>query len=193
VEQQSFEEYARARAPELTRFAFLLTVDWALAQDLVQEALITTHLKWRRIAGMEHPDAYVRRVLTRRFLYWRRKRSSGETPAGLDLDALQRHGGVDAAETLASDDLVWQALSQLPRRQRAVLALRYYEDLPDDRIADLLGCATSTVRVHAARGVATLRARLPELLVDSGSQSVSENLKRTLHVSLAGGPGTSSA
>jgi RNA polymerase sigma-70 factor (sigma-E family) len=171
VEQQSFEEYARARAPELIRFAFLLTADWALAQDLVQEALITTHLKWSRIAGMEHPDAYVRRVLTRRFLSWRRKRSSSETPAGLDLDTLQRRRGGDAAEEVASDDLVWQVLSQLPRRQRAVLVLRYYDDLPDDRIADLLGCATSTVRVHAARGVATLRARLPEFLVDSGARA----------------------
>ena len=157
----SFDEYALARGPALVRFAFLLSGDWALAEDLAQEALISTHLKWRRIQKMEHPDAYVRRVVARRVLSWRRRRSSGERPAGFlhDTTALT---GQESADVLAERDRVWTLLSGLPRRQRAVLVLRYYEDMPDAEIAHVLGLAQSTVRVHALRGLTALREVLPD-------------------------------
>lgn len=157
----SFEEYARAKGSSLVRFAYLLTADWALAEDLAQEALVSAHAKWRRIERMEHPDAYVRRAVVRKFLSWRRKRCSSERPGGSGHE-LQTSSAPDHATELADRDAVWRLLQQLPRQQRAVLVLRYYEDLADDRIAQLLGCSPSTVRVHASRAVASLRQQLPD-------------------------------
>lgn len=158
----SFDDYVRARGKALVRFAYLLTADWALAEDLVQDALAAVHPKWQRIEVMDFPEAYVKQAVTRRFLSWRRRRWAGERPSGLLAD---RHeppsGGYTHAEALVDRDEMWDALRVLPRQQRAVLVLRYYEDQADDQIAAVLGCSTSTVRVHASRGVAALRKHVP--------------------------------
>jgi RNA polymerase sigma-70 factor (sigma-E family) len=156
----SFDEYAKARGAALVRYAYLLTADWALAEDLAQEALVSAHLRWRRIQKMDHPEAYVRKVVMTQFLSWRRKRSNTECPGGM-LDDRSEVIVFDPAETAAERDVMWQRLAVLPRQQRAVLVLRYYEDLRDDQIAYLLGCAPSTVRVHASRGLDALRPHVP--------------------------------
>lgn len=152
----SFEDYVRARATALVRFAYMLTADWALAEDLVQEALVRVHLKWPRVVSAEHPDAYVRKVVLRQFLTWRRRRSSGEAVMA-SLPELPAPDWAGFAGRQADRDAAWRLLATLSRQQRAVMVLRYYEDLPDDRIAELLGCTTSTVRVHASRALAALR------------------------------------
>jgi RNA polymerase sigma-70 factor (sigma-E family) len=162
VSEPSFDEYVRARGPALVRYAFLLTADWGLAEDMVQEALAAAHSKWRRIEKMDYPDAYVKQAVTRRFLSWRRRKSNGERPAGLlPNEAAPPAPGPSAAEGVGDRDEMWTALGTLPRQQRAVLVLRYYEDLPDERIAEVLGCSQSTVRVHAGRGLATMRQHAP--------------------------------
>jgi RNA polymerase sigma-70 factor (sigma-E family) len=153
--RNSFEDYVSARGPTLLRFAYVLSGDHHLAEDIVQEVLARMHPRWHRMADVEQPDAYLRRAIVRQYLSWRRRRSSQERPGpvperpGPDSD----HG--------AERDEVWQLLATLPRSQRAVLVLRFYEDLPDEDIATLLGCARATVRVHASRGLARLRDLVP--------------------------------
>ena len=111
---------------------------------------------------MEWPEAYVKAAIVNEHLSWWRRRSSGEVPVVMDGE---RVGGVtgDPAAAQASRDAAWELLARLPRRQRAVLVLRYYEDLSDAEIAEILGCTPGTVRSQAARALATLRAALPAM------------------------------
>ncbi len=163
----AFDEYVEQRGPALLRLAFVLTGDRYLAQDLAQSALIKAHQKWRRVRTTDQPDAYVRRVLVNEHLSWRRRRSSGEIPVDRAAEDYGASGtsGVsgtsagqpDAAARLAERDSAWRLLATLPPKQRAVLVLRYYEDLPDAEIAAVLGCGVSTVRSQASRALATLR------------------------------------
>lgn len=151
-----FDDFVRGRGSALLRFAYLLCGDRHRSQDLVQEALVRCHQRWRRIERLAGPEAYVRKVILRQFLSWRRKRSSDEVSFDMVPD---RGSGTDFASSLAEQAAMSEVLASLPRRQRAVLVLRYYEDLPDQAIAELLGCAPSTVRVHVTRALAALRAR----------------------------------
>ncbi len=153
----TFEQYVNARGHALLRFATLLTGDRHLAEDLVQEALARAHPKWRRIGAMEHPDAYVRRMVVNLFLSWRRLRSSRVTPTATLPETL----GEDPSQSHADRDAMWRLLATLPRQQRAVLVLRFYEGLADDDIARLLDCSPATVRSHASRALGTLRATSP--------------------------------
>jgi len=101
----------------------------------------------------------VRKAILRQFLSWRRRRAAEDVPT----DRFDERGGQDdLVEAIGERDAMHRLLARLPRRQRAVLVLRYYEDLPDQRIAELLGCSPATVRVHASRGLAQLR-RHPDL------------------------------
>ncbi|MFD0556273.1 RNA polymerase sigma-70 factor (sigma-E family) [Stackebrandtia endophytica] len=152
-----FDDFVRGRGGALLRFAFLLCGDRHRAEDLVQEALMRCHHRWRRIERLAGPEAYVRKVILRQFLSWRRLRSSREIAADRIPD--RRVDG--EADTFAERSAIRDVLGSLPRRQRAVLVLRFYEDLPDGAIADLLGCSPATVRVHAGRALASLR-RHPE-------------------------------
>jgi RNA polymerase sigma-70 factor (sigma-E family) len=151
----SFEDYVVARGDVLLRFAYVLSGDRYLAEDLVQEVLARVHGRWRRMATVEQPDAYLRTAIVRQFLSWRRRRSSGETPTGRLPEPST--STVDTPTSQAARDEMWRLLATLPRRQRAVLVLRFYEDLPDESIAEVLGCRQTTVRVHASRGLARLR------------------------------------
>jgi RNA polymerase sigma-70 factor (sigma-E family) len=165
----TFEEYVSARGEVLLRFAFLLCGDRYLAEDLVQEVLARVHDRWHRLTHVEHPDAYLRTAIVRQFLSWRRRRASRETsleliaePAGASPDATARH---------AARDEMWRLLAELPRKQRAVLVLRFYEDLTDEHIAETLGCRPATVRVHASRGLARLRVALGPRPIDLTCQT----------------------
>jgi RNA polymerase sigma-70 factor (sigma-E family) len=161
----AFADFARSREAGLVRAAYLLTGDWALAEDLVQETLLRTHRHWTRASRLTYADAYVRQILFRQFLSWKRRRAAGERVVASHLLSdnetawPERATAQDHAIQHADRDAAWQLLATLTRRQRAVMVLRYYEDLPDERIAEVLGCSPSTVRVHAARALATLRAR----------------------------------
>jgi RNA polymerase sigma-70 factor (sigma-E family) len=153
-----FDDYVVARGPGLLRFAFLLTGDRHLAEDLVQEVLAKAHRRWRRIEQLDQPDSYVRKAMVNQYLSWRRRRSYGETATGEVPDSA---GHADHAARLADRDAMWTMLAALPRQQRAVLVLRFYEDLPDAQIAELIGCSVATVRAHASRALTRLRAGFP--------------------------------
>lgn len=148
-----FEDWARARLPALVRFAVALTGEHGLAEDVVQEVLIRAYGRWSRIAALDQPEAYLRRMVTNEYLSWRRRwaRASPRPPAG-DVA-----GPADHAQDHAERDALTRELARLPRRARAVLVLRYYEQLTDNEIAEVLGCPPGTVRSLASRALATLR------------------------------------
>lgn len=152
----TFEEYAFARGPALIRLARLLTGDEHLAQDLVQDVLARAYARWRRISRTDRPDTYVRRMLVNAHHSWWRRRSSREIVVAELRD--RPHAGDRTAE-IAERDALWRLVRELPPRQRTVIVLRYYEDLDDNRIAEILGCTTGTVRTHAKRALTVLRAR----------------------------------
>jgi RNA polymerase sigma-70 factor (sigma-E family) len=156
-----FEEYVRARGESLCRFAHLLCGDRHLGEDLVQEVLVKAHRRWARIEA-EQPDAYLRTALVRSHVSWLRRRSSGERPGPGWSGAERAPAAVptDFADQYAAREDMWERLGGLTRTQRAVLVLRFYEDLDDRQIAEVLRSSPSTVRVHAARGLARLRTAL---------------------------------
>ncbi len=152
----TFEEFAATRLDAVLRFAVVLTNDRGLAEDVVQEVLIRAHRRWSQITEMEHPEAYVRRMVVNEFLSWRRKWARYVPYAEVDPTAREP----DHADALAERSALLGEVGKLPRRQRTVLVLRYYEGLSDAQIADILGCAETTVRGYAFRGLAALRIEL---------------------------------
>ncbi|MBW6438676.1 SigE family RNA polymerase sigma factor [Actinoplanes hulinensis] len=155
--RSGFEEFVRDRGDSLRRFAYLICGDRHLGEDLVQEVLVKAYRRWPKIET-DQPDRYVRTAIVRSHVSWLRRRSSGERP-GVVPDAPVDG---DFAEGQALRDEIWSRLGTLTRAQRAVMVLRYYEDLDDRHIADVLRCSPSTVRVHAARALARLRAGLAQ-------------------------------
>ncbi|MFY1617324.1 SigE family RNA polymerase sigma factor [Micromonospora sp. WMMD736] len=152
----TFEEYAFARTSALVRLARLLTGDEHRAEDLVQDVLARAYARWGRISRTDQPDAYVRRMLVNAHHSWWRRRRSREVTVAAVLD---RAGDVDEAVGVVERDALWRLVSDLPARQRTVIVLRYYEDLDDTAIAEILACSTGTVRTHAKRALTTLRRR----------------------------------
>jgi RNA polymerase sigma-70 factor (sigma-E family) len=147
----SFADFVVTRSPRLLRTAFLLTHDWATAEDLLQTSLAKAWSAWRRMEG--DPEPYVRRIMVNTYASWWQRRWRGEHPTSeLPESIVDGHeAGVDAR------DEVWRALGRLPRRQRAVLVLRYFEDLPESEIAEILGVTAGTVKSQAAKALAKLR------------------------------------
>jgi RNA polymerase sigma-70 factor (sigma-E family) len=142
----------RASGDRLLRLAYQLCHDRAGAEDLVQEALTRVYGSWlRRAPTIDNREAYVRRAILNEYLRRRRLRSASELVTD-DVPDL----GTEAVDVAAREDL-WRALGTLPPRQRAVLVLRYYEDLPDREIAVLIGAKEPTVRSLASRALAALR------------------------------------
>ncbi|MEV1073326.1 SigE family RNA polymerase sigma factor [Micromonospora parva] len=152
----TFEEYVSSRGPALVRLARLLTGDEHRAEDLAQDVLSQAYVQWRRIARADRPDVYVRRMLVNANISWWRRRSSRELV--VDTFAERAHRG-DLGGEAADRDEMWRLILDLPDRQRAVLVLRYYEDLDDATIAQILNCSPVTVRTHAMRALANLRER----------------------------------
>jgi RNA polymerase sigma-70 factor (sigma-E family) len=153
ADRQGFEEFVTARSSTLLRTSYLLTRDWALAEDLLQTALARAWLAWERIEGV--PEPYVRKIIVNSYASWWRRRWNGEEPHCEVPDA--RPAGRDPHGQVDDRDALWQALGRLPKRQRAVLVLRYFEDLPEADVAELLGCTVGTVKSQANRAIAKLR------------------------------------
>jgi RNA polymerase sigma-70 factor (sigma-E family) len=151
-----FREFVAARSTALQRTAYLLVGDWALAEDLTQTALIKTLLAWRRIGGIAAPEAYARRVLVRTATRWWRRRWRGEYPTSAPPEGVTADGTGDLVER----DRVWELVRALPARQRAVLVLRFYEDLTEAETARLLDISVGTVKSQTARALGRLRERL---------------------------------
>ncbi|MFI1193454.1 SigE family RNA polymerase sigma factor [Micromonospora sp. NPDC020750] len=152
----TFEEYVASRGPALLRLARLLTGDEHRAEDLTQDVLARAYVHWRRITRADRPDVYVRRMLVNANHSWWRRRSSRELATSTFAEQPQRG---DLGGEAADRDAMWRLIAALPNRQRAVLVLRYYEDLDDATIAQILGCSPVTVRTHAMRALIHLRER----------------------------------
>src|SRR5207247_1381605 len=133
-EPLSFDEYVATRAAALVRFTMLLTGDLHRAEDLVQEALARAYLAWGRIRRRDDPDVYLHRILVNASRSWWRRRHNREVP--VEQPAEQVAPGDLGAET-AERDAMRRLIARLPHRQRAVLVLRYYEDLDYDSIAQM--------------------------------------------------------
>jgi RNA polymerase sigma-70 factor (sigma-E family) len=156
-----FDELVTTRGTALRRLALMLCGDPHLADDLVQNTLVKAYRRWSRIAASRQPEAYVKAMIVNEHLSWWRRRTNREVPADIEPGAAP--AAPDFAGAQASRDAAWTLLGELPARQRAVLVLRYYEDLPDAEIARVLGCGESTVRSQATRALATLRTLVPTL------------------------------
>ena len=154
----TFEEFVEARLQALLRYAVMLTGDPHPAQDLVQETMIKVHVKWRRVAAAGAPEQYVKRMLTNAYIdlhrgsWLRRVVLRGDSPEPPIVP--------DHADRSADRDEMWEWLGRLPRRQRAALVLRYYENLSDIEIAEVLGCAIGTVRSLISRALVALRTQV---------------------------------
>jgi RNA polymerase sigma-70 factor (sigma-E family) len=156
----TFAEFAAARLPGLLRYAVVLTGDRDLAQDVVQEVLARAQVRWNKIEKSDSPDAYVRRMVLNEYLSWRRTWTARNVRAVGErlIDLSDRRGqSRDYAQDVVETDELWNRLAALPRKQRAVLVLRYYEQVDDDEIAYLLGCAAVTVRSNASKALKSLR------------------------------------
>ena len=151
-----FTAYMSARQPSLLRTAYLLTGDRHTAEDLVQTALAKLYLSWDKVQRRELVDGYVRRILVNEHnSLWRRswKRRETSTDEPPEHQALDRH---DHGESAA----LWEFVQTLPRKQRAVIVLRYYDDLSEAETADLLGISVGTVKSQASRALAAMRSRV---------------------------------
>jgi RNA polymerase sigma-70 factor (sigma-E family) len=151
-----FAEFVAARSGALLRTAYLLTGDRHTAEDLVQTAFAKLYLSWDRVQRRELVDGYVRRILVNehsslwRRPFKRREVVTGELP---ETHTVDRH---DTGESAA----LWAFVQTLPRKQRAVIVLRYYEDLSEAETADALGISVGTVKSQASRALAAMRSRV---------------------------------
>jgi RNA polymerase sigma-70 factor (sigma-E family) len=151
----TYEEYVATRWTALYRTAYLLAGSHADAEDLAQATLVKAYLAWPKVAAAASPDAYVRRILANTFLSSRR-------PLRVVRERLvDRTPDVQVPPPASEDRLVlWPHVKALPPKQRAVIVLRYYEDLTEQQIADALGCSTGTVKSNASDALRALRARV---------------------------------
>ena len=154
----TFEEFAAARMPGVLRFAAVLAGDPVPPGVGADQHLLGQVFGGRPVAGLDRPELYVRKMMLNEFLSWRR-RSARQIPAGDRTSELVSTAPDHATEYTEREALLGE-LGKLPRQQRAVLVLRYYEDRCDAEIADLLGCSPGTVRSHASRALAALRVEM---------------------------------
>jgi RNA polymerase sigma-70 factor (sigma-E family) len=159
-EDSPFQEFFTSQYGALRRLGFLLTGDWSEGEELAQDALVRIWWRWTLVRRQEHPEAYARKVLINRHRSLLRR---------LRLDA--RHAGqarIEAADPGQREELlvVWAAIRRLPTRQRAVVVLRYHEDLPELEVARVLQMPVGTVKSTANRALARLRRELAGRLVD---------------------------
>lgn len=152
-DEREYVEYVTARRAVLHRAAYLMCGDAHRADDLVQATITTLYEKWHRASGADHIDAYVHRILVRKYLTekrlgWSRVRLLADTPETTTPSAVHR---------VEDRDQLRAALSQLTKAQRTVLVLRFACDMTVDEVADALRCSTGNVKSHTARGLAALR------------------------------------
>jgi RNA polymerase sigma-70 factor (sigma-E family) len=155
-----FAEFVRSRTHSLLRSAYLLTGDQHLAEDLVQEALARTHRSWNRLERTGNAEAYARKVMYHaQVSLWRRPKVAEVLPGNLPDRSDGR--GTDSSEAVAQRVVLQRALLSLSPKQRAVIALRYFEDHTEAEAAELLGVSVNTVKTQCARALAKLRTVVP--------------------------------
>jgi len=159
--RRQFDRFVDEVTEGLVRTGYSMTFDLAETEDLVQETLLRVARRWDRVRSMDHPAAYARRILVNLVIDGGKERSrrnaeleaggDGELEASPDADAFEPFRTIDAVSELRA------ALGTLSRRQRAVIVLRYWEDLSEADVAELLGCSVGTVKSTASRGLTRLR------------------------------------
>jgi RNA polymerase sigma-70 factor (sigma-E family) len=160
----TFAEFVTMRSSRLLRTAYLLTRDWASAEDLLQTSLVKAWGVWKRIE--DNPEAYVRKIIVNTYASWWRRRSYGELPAAQPIE----RAGENPHDAVDARDQLWRALGRLPRRQRAVVVLRYFEDLSEAQAAEALGVTVGTVKSQTARALAALRLDETLLLTEAANE-----------------------
>lgn len=161
ADEQGFREFVSARSPALMRLGFMLSGgDQHAAEDLVQAALAKLAARWRQV---DAPEAYVRQIMYRQQVNW--WRAIGRRGEVIQAEPPDRPGA-DGTHQSDLRMVLRAALARLTPRQRAVLVLRYFEDLPEDRIAAMLSCSVGTVRSTTFRSLARLRQIAPELAAE---------------------------
>jgi len=150
---QSFDDFVRTHRSSLLKFATVLTGDYPLAEELVSDALSRAYEGWTRIALMDRPVAYLRKAVANGYLSTRRRWAR-------DLSRFFARDTIDESAATDERHAMVTRLAKLPTRQRSVVVLRYYADLNDGEIAQVLGCSAATVRSHAARALRALRVEI---------------------------------
>jgi RNA polymerase sigma-70 factor (sigma-E family) len=153
INQVDFDEFVAGRGAALLRLSVALTGSVPEAEDLLQEALARCYVRWRRLSGVDNVEGYVRRVIVNQHISRRRRKSFRV----LELDESHDPSAPDASDGVATTLTLRAALAELPVRQRVVVVLTYYEDLPDAQIAEAMGCTVNTVKSHRAKALQGLR------------------------------------
>jgi len=156
TKERDFRDFVVARASALQRTAYLLTGDWSLAEDLVQTALMKTYLVWSRVDGIAAVEPYTRKVMVHTATSWWRRKWRGERPTA----AIPERSHPDHTAQWLEHDAMWQLIRTLPAGQRAVLVLRFYDDLTEAETARMLGVSIGTVKQQTSRALASLRRRI---------------------------------
>ncbi|WP_131741421.1 SigE family RNA polymerase sigma factor [Actinomadura roseirufa] len=151
ADRAGFTDYVTEHSDRMLRTAYLLTRDWARAEDLLQTALAKAWVAWGRI--QDDPSPYVYRILTNTHASWWRLRWRGEVPT----EHLPEIPSGDGAQAVDDRAVMLDALGRLSARQRAVVVLHYFEEMPVEQVADVLGCTASTVRTQMGRALVRLR------------------------------------
>lgn len=162
-DEAEYRDYVAGRAAAFRRTAYLLCGDWHRAEDLVQHALTSLYTHWHRVRARDNLDAYVRAALVRRAIDesrrpWRREHATALLPDVVELDSF----------AIEDREEVRAALRRLPARQRAVVVLRFYDDVDVAGTARLMNCSEGTVKSYTARALATLRAVLVPVTQEEG-------------------------
>lgn len=156
--EDEFRDFVIARASSLRRTAYLLTGDEGHADDLLQTALTKVYLSWERIRDVRAAEAYARRTLVTTYTSWWRRRSWQERPA----ETVGERDQPDHTDALIDRTDLRQQLRSLPRQQRAVIVLRFYDDLTVAATADALGISAGTVKSYTSRALAAMRIQLTD-------------------------------
>ena len=172
---EEFERFAAVQADELIRTAYLMVGDRGDAEDIVQECLLRVARKWPRVRKMQHPGAYARRVMVNLVLDGRHKRARRT----LELATIAPETAQPAVSLDDRADLI-RALRDLSPRQRAVLVLRYFCDLPEAEVATIIGCSVGTVKSSASRALAQLRLALVDSSPETPDTSEQHAARSTL-------------
>jgi RNA polymerase sigma-70 factor (sigma-E family) len=154
--EQDFVDFVAARWGSLYRLAYLMTASPTVAEDMLQTTLEKAYVSWARIGRMEYPEAYVRRMLANAVVSSSRRAWLREVLS----DSMPETAGDPVEVGVLDRSLLWPLVCALPARQRAVIVLRYYEDLTEMQIAEVLGCAPGTVKSQASAAMKALRRAL---------------------------------
>jgi RNA polymerase sigma-70 factor (sigma-E family) len=190
-----FDRFVVETAESLLRSAYLITWDFAEAEDLVQECLFKVARRWPRVQKMNWPVAYARTVLIHLALDEGKRRGQRRSELGPEATGLLEAHHDDAAvctlgRVETSTDLL-RVLRELPPRQRAALVLRYFDDLSEAEVADVMGCSVGTVKSTTSRGLARLRLEVegtgaaPEITADGTQEGDASGSSRITHLRTA--------